>query len=98
MVALVLIIGVLIAILFFVKLTNKGQNVWSYLIVAGMIFLVVTLLYATTLPGVSLMSFEGFVDFSKIYFSWLGKLFGNVATITGRALELDWRVGLNETG
>ena len=27
----------------------------------------------------------------KIYFSWLGNIFGNMKTITGNVIEMDWQ-------
>ena len=27
----------------------------------------------------------------KIYFSWLGNIFGNMKTITGQAIKMDWQ-------
>ena len=27
----------------------------------------------------------------KIYFSWLGNVFGNMKTITGQAIKMDWQ-------
>ena len=62
---------VLAAVFIFVKTTNKGQNVWSYSIVVAAIFFIVTLVYVTTLPGVSLTSLEGLVELGKLYFAWL---------------------------
>ena len=32
----------------------------------------------------------------KIYFSWFGNIFGNMKTITGQAVEMDWQG--NQTG
>lgn len=85
-----IVIIALIAIFIFVKATNKGQNIWSYLIVVAAIFFLVTLAYVSTLPGVSLTSLEGMVHLFKVYFSWLGRVGSNFGSITGNAIKLDW--------
>jgi len=85
-----IILLVLAAVYVFVKTTNKGQNIWSYLIVIAAIFFIVTLVYVSTLPGVSLTSLEGLVQLGKLYFSWLGKVGSNMVHLTGNAVKLDW--------
>src|SRR3989344_5595072 len=81
---------VLVAIVLFVKASNKGQNFWSYIIVAAAIFFVITLMYVLTLPGVSLTTLDGVVELGRLYFSWLAKIVINLGQITGRAIDLDW--------
>tara|TARA_Y100000296_G_C5164056_1_gene253531 strand:- start:1588 stop:1914 length:327 start_codon:yes stop_codon:yes gene_type:complete len=41
-------------------------------------------------------SYSGIMDATKIYFSWLGSIFGNFKTMTAGAIQLDWK-GVNET-
>lgn len=92
-----IIVGlVLLAITLFVKASNKGQNFWSYVIVVAALFFVLTIVYVSTLPGVSLTSLDGVMRLGKLYFTWLGQFFKNVATLTGNAVKLDW--GANFTG
>jgi len=86
----IVILLVLAALFIFVKMTNKGQNFWSYIIVVASIFFVVTVIYVSTLPGVSLTSLDGLVQLSKLYFIWLGKLASNLGSLTGNAVRLDW--------
>lgn len=88
----ILIIIVLIALFIFVKATNRGQNWWSYLIVFGVIFLLITIVYVSTFSGVSFKNFDGILDFGKLYFTWLGKIIGNFGRITGNAINMDWSV------
>lgn len=91
-----LILIVLIAIILFIKVTNKGQNFWSFLVVAGVLFLLVSVVYvATSTPNLSLSSFEGVTHLGKVYVAWLGQFFTNMAHITGNAVHLEW--GLNVT-
>jgi len=91
----VFIVVILAALFIFVKATNLGQNLWSYALVAGALFLLVTIIYVSSFTEVSLTSFDGIVDFGRVYFSWMGSFVDNVGTITGRAVNLDW--GINNT-
>ncbi len=84
-----IIIG-LLAIVVFVKATNKGQNFWSYLVVVAAIFFLITLAYVSTLPGISLTSLDGLVHLLKVYFTWLWRVFDNFGTISGNAIKLEW--------
>ncbi len=36
-------------------------------------------------------SYSGVMDATKLYFSWLGSIFGNFKTITAGAIQLDWK-------
>lgn len=88
--AWIVVLIALVAIFIFVKATNKGQNIWSYLIVVAAIFFLVTLAYVSTLPGINLSSLDGLVHLLKVYFSWLGHIGGNFGAVTGNAVKLDW--------
>lgn len=91
------IIVALIAIFIFVKATNKGQNVWSYVIVVAAIFFLITLAYVSTLPGTDLSSLDGLVHLLKVYFAWLGRVGDNFGSITGNAINLEWGAHTNST-
>jgi len=45
---------------------------------------------------ISMNSISDLGKIFKIYFSWLGNIFGNMKTITGQAVEMDWQG--NQTG
>ena len=91
----VFIVVILAALFIFVKATNLGQNLWSYVLVAGALFLLVTIIYVSSFTEVSLTSFDGIVGFGRVYVSWLGTFVGNLGAITGSATHLDW--GINNT-
>ena len=85
-----IIVLLLITVFVFVKATNLGQNMWSYLIVVFIIFLLITFAYVSTFPEVTFENFDGIVDFSRVYMAWLNHFFGNIAHITGQAVNLEW--------
>lgn len=93
----ILLLVLLAALVIFVKTTNRGQNVWSYAIVAGAIIVLVSILYVGTSVDINLQSLDGLVSFGKLYLSWLGQVAGNFGSITGNAVNLDWGLGLNNS-
>ncbi len=40
---------------------------------------------------ISLNNMSDLGNIAKVYFSWLGNIFGNIKTITGNAVEMDWK-------
>ncbi|MFA5953138.1 MAG: hypothetical protein WC812_00950 [Candidatus Pacearchaeota archaeon] len=67
------------------------------------IFLIVLILvtyisFASVLRNnnVDLKTSGGIVTAGKLYFSWLGGIFGNLKSVTNYAVKQDWKV-LNET-
>lgn len=91
---LIVVVG-LLAIFLFVKLMNRGQDVWSYFVVIIAIFFLLTLAYVSTQPGINLTTFDGWVELGRLYLNWLGRLGANAGKITGNAIQLDWKVGSN---
>lgn len=89
----ILVIMVMAALVVFVKATNIGQNIWSYILVGAALFFVFTVIYVGAVSDPNFASFDGFVSFGRVYATWLGAFFGNFAQITGNVVNLDW--GLN---
>lgn len=62
------------------------------------IFLIVLILFSffsfsVAFKGeeISIKNISDLGRIAKIYFSWLGNLFGNVKTLTGQAVKMDWQ-------
>jgi len=67
------------------------------------IFLILLVLFAYVTATVSLKENEidfktipGLIEAGRLYFSFLGSIFGNLKTITTNAISMNW--GINETG
>jgi hypothetical protein len=94
----ILLVLIFVALVVFVKATNIGQNVWSYVLVGAALFFVFTVIYVGAVSEPTFNSFDGFVSFGKVYLSWLGAFFGNFAEITGHAVNLDWSISNSTIG
>lgn len=94
----ILLVLIFVALVVFVRATNIGQNVWSYVLVGAALFFVFTVIYVGAVSEPNFSSFDGFVSFGKVYLSWLGAFFGNFAEITGHAVNLDWSLSNSTIG
>jgi hypothetical protein len=61
-------------------------------IAAVLIFLLMSFLQVYNSTNVDLKSFDGLSKVAKLYFSWLGSLFGNVGKVAGYAIHQNWGV------
>jgi hypothetical protein len=59
------------------------------------LFLIVSIGYVTATNKVDLTTFEGIIEITKLYFSWLGSLFKNIMSLTGYAVKQDWGVNFS---
>lgn len=60
------------------------------------LFLFFSFVYVAKTNNVNLTTVSGLFDGTKVYFAWLGSVFGNVKSITGYATKLEWE-GDNQT-
>lgn len=64
-----------------------------------LIFLVFSFMQVYRTNNVDLSTFDGVTAVGKLYFSWLGNMFGNLANIGGYAIHQNWGINLtNSTG
>lgn len=77
------------------ELRRFKHKLWAMLIIALLLFAYIS--FTLTLKGkdVDYKSIPGLMQAGKIYFSWLGGVFGNMKSITGHAIKMDW--GVNES-
>lgn len=65
-----------------------------------LVFLMISLYFGAIVVfqdrNIDFTSYPGMIDATKIYFSWLGSVFGNIKVITAGATQLDWK-NVNET-
>lgn len=97
MIALILIIISILAIGIYMiaEFRKVKHQLWAIVIIALLLFAYIS--FALVLKGrdIDYKSVSGLAHATKIYFSWLGSILGNVKTITGSAVQMDW--GVNES-
>lgn len=80
-----LVVGLLLAKVKHLK--HKSLAVFLALIV---LFFCLTVPPAVKNSDVNFKTFSGVAETFKLYFVWLGHSFGNVKTLTGNAIKMDW--------
>ena len=85
----------LVAAVFYFNFRDVKHKIGTFLVIAFLVLFVASLFFVYSMQGAGISSFDGLVGFGKAYFSWLGGVFGNVAHISGYAIQQNW--GVNST-
>lgn len=92
---IIILAVILIAAILFVKLRTAKHNMNVVLIAILVVVLAASLLYVYGAHGADLGSFDGLVEFGRVYLSWVGGVFRNFVSISGYAINQNW--GVNST-
>jgi len=93
------VIAVLIfLILIFFKFKDVKHRTWTILLILFVLFFYMTFVNVLSKENIDVNSVEGVVSAGKIYFSWLGHAVKNLATITSKAVDMDWKGNLTVGG
>jgi|TARA_Y100000034_G_C6853529_1_gene387508 hypothetical protein len=76
--------------LFFKYSSIRYERVWTYILAVVFVFLLFTFFSVITHNEIDLTSFDGFVTGAKFYGQWLWGWAGNLGTITGNIVNIDW--------
>jgi hypothetical protein len=92
-----LIVGILIiAVWAIIEFKRMRHKAFAFFLIALILFTYFSFMHVVNQNKVDLTTSAGFLDASKLYFSWLGSLFGNLKSITANAINMDWS-GENKT-
>jgi hypothetical protein len=92
--AIFILLILIIAIWVVIEIKRMKHKLFAIFLIILILFGYFTFTTAVRGYDVNLTSFSGVVEAGKIYFSWLGYMFGNLKTISTYAFKQDWR---NET-
>jgi hypothetical protein len=101
MIGIVILVFGIIAIIFLVnRYQNRYQSfqgtVFNTIIVILLIFFLFTATYVYTNTDSNITSFEGLIDFVKVYFSWTGYFVRNIGHVVGNVVGQDWGANLTK--
>ncbi len=93
--ALIIISILIVGIWILLEVRRLKHKLWAIAMIAFVLFAYVS--FTITLKGknIDYQSVSGLSYAGKIYFSWLSGIFGNMKTITGNAINMNW--GANES-
>ena len=88
----ILIISILIiAIWMFVELKRARHKMFAIFLILLILFSYISFNLVLAGKNINYGSIDGIKEAGGIYFAWLGSVFGNVKTITGNAIKMDWK-------
>lgn len=95
MISILLGIILVVIIIFFVnRYQNKYQSfqgvIFNTIVIAFLLFFLISVFYVYKKNEVSLGSFKGIIDFSKIYFSWILGFFKTIGHVVGYVIKQNW--------
>ena len=85
------IVAVVIAIWLLFGFKRMKHKLFAVILIALILFSFFSFNVAFNGKEISLNNISDLGKISKIYFSWLGNIFGNMKTITGQAVKMDWQ-------
>lgn len=96
--AALFIVALIVAVIWLVIASKRLRHkMFAIFLIALVIFTFLSFSMVVKKNNIDLKTVPGMVDAGKLYFSWLLSVFGNVKTITGNAIGMDWAGG-NQTG
>ncbi len=91
------IIGILVVVIWVViEMKRMRHKIFAVALIALILFTYFSFNSVLNRSDIELNSAGSIIDASKLYFSWLGAIFGNFRTVTANAINLDWK-GENKT-
>ncbi len=89
-VTLFIIAVLIVAIWVIVEIKRLRHKIFAVFLIAMILFTYIS--FSVVLKGqdVDLKTVPGMISASKLYFSWLGSVFGNLKSVTTYAIKMDW--------
>ena len=73
-----------------IEIKRFKHKIFVILLIVLVIFSYVSFAVVAQDNELDFTSFSGVIEATKIYFSWLGSIFGNLKQITANVFKLDW--------
>jgi len=90
MISLTIIAILVVAAVVLIKMNHFKHRITIVALLIFALFLYSTVTVVNKANEFDLKTTEGFLDAGKIYTGWLGNGFGNLKTITGNVINMDW--------
>lgn len=91
-IALIIVCALILFVWVMAEFRKFKHKMWAFLLIALIVFGYISFTVTTKNQEVDFKSFSGIMKAVKIYFSWLGSMFGNLKTITANAIGMEWGV------
>lgn len=88
--SLFILAAVIIVIWVLIEVKRMKHKLFAIFLIGLIIFSYVSMSVVFSETEINFKTIPGAISAGKIYFSWLGSLFGNMKSITSHAISLDW--------
>lgn len=86
-----LVIGILIIVaILAIKIDHIKHRFFIIILVLLALFLYTSMTMVSKQNNLDFSTSDGFFAASKVYMGWLANGFGNLKTLTGKAIRMDW--------
>ena len=87
-----IIILVLVAVLIYalIEIQRFKHKLFAFFLIGLLIFGYISTTIVFKDQNIDIKSIDGLKKGFKLYFSWLGSVFGNIKSITADAVKMDW--------
>ncbi|MFQ5531319.1 MAG: hypothetical protein ACE5ES_01755 [Candidatus Nanoarchaeia archaeon] len=96
-ITLFIVAALIIAIYVLIELKRFQHRLFAIVLIGLILFSYLSAAIIFRDKSVDLKTVPGIISATKIYFSWLGGIFGNFKSITANAIKMDWGTS-NSTG
>ncbi len=94
-----IVVAALVAVIWIVIETKRMKHkIFAILLIALILFTYLSFTHVVKKHEVDVTTAGGIFDAGKLYFSWLGSIFGNFKSITTNAIKMDWSGGNSTAG
>ena len=90
-VALFVISVLIIAIWVIVEMKRLRHKLFAIFLIALILFTYISFSITLSEKEIDFKTVPGLMDATKLYFVWLGSVFGNVKSITTYAIQMNWK-------
>jgi len=94
-VALFVMVVVVVLIYFLVEFKRMRHKIFALFLIGLIILSYVSVIFIFKGQDVDLKTIPGIISATRLYFSWMGGVFGNMRDITANVIKMDW--GTNKT-
>ena len=88
--SLIILLAIAAVIWVLAEFQKIKHKIWAVILIALIVFGYLSFTIVLRDQNIDYTSPSGIIHAGRVYFSWLGSLFGNVKTMTSHAINLDW--------
>jgi|TARA_B100001971_G_scaffold209276_1_gene232548 hypothetical protein len=87
----VMVVGILVVLaVILIRMNHFRHKMVIIVLLVFALFLYTTISVVDKANEFNLTTTEGFFDAAKVYLGWLGNGFGNLRSLAGNAIKMDW--------